>query len=93
MLLVTLSGDTRGVEEDYYHTVRQAQYGGVGTSQNCASSPSWQYCLDFCTWITLAPNMPGVCDPIPYLHIFSEWFIFVSLSENSEQVQKLAVEG
>ena len=39
-------------------------------SITCARSISWRKWLDFCAWITLASDIPGVHNPIPQLKTF-----------------------
>ena len=50
----------------------------------------WLY---FCSWLTLAPDLSRVSDPIPNLHMFSDCVHVEILVENGFIIKKRAVEG
>ena len=68
------------------------QRNSITTSRTHVRSTSWINCLEFCLWITLAPNLSGIPEPTPQLKISTEWVRVGLLSVNCEQVRNHMVE-
>ena len=48
----------------------------------------WQH---FCSWIQISPDLEGIEDPIPLLHIFADCVCDVLLSAQGHPIKKLLV--
>ena len=49
--------------------------------------------LDFCSWITLEPDLYRVSKPIPHLQMFTDLTHVVTLVANGARVKKRTLEG
>ena len=91
--MVTLPTDIRDHAEHHYRAAQRAQRDGVSRSRTRASVTSWTKWLEFCAWLTLAPDLRDVRDPIPYLQIFADRIQVGELAAGGARVRKRTVEA
>ena len=63
--MANFPGSIQCEAEDHFRDAQQVQQEMVSTSRSQISIDSWNKLLDFCLWITLAPDFDGVINLVP----------------------------
>ena len=92
-LLANLPGLIRRESEYHIGTVQQAYYDGASACRNHSIINSWRKWLYLCAWITIASDLSGVSDPIPYLQFFTYRIRVSSLAVNGASFKNRTMEG
>ena len=69
-ILETLPPDIAREARDNYRAAARAQR-ECSRSRARTDATAWCKWLEFCTWITVAPDLRTVSDPVPLLQIFT----------------------
>ena len=75
-----------------YHATQQAITQGSSTTVFNKDATAWHQWRRFCSWLQIAPDLEGIEDPIPFLHVFDEHVRAGLLSAQGQPIKNRLVD-